>query len=130
MARAQVRYFAVGTRSGIDLDVSPWQGMVDLAADVFRREWSGPPSVPPPAPDPPLLQRLHHLRTPTLVIDGAVDVSFVRDLAAQLASGITGTRLISLADTGHLPPMERPAQFNAILRDFMNQLTPESPGTL
>ena len=122
MARAQVSYFGVGQRTGTDLTRAPWAEMVRLAADVFRREWSDPPPVSRVMPDPPILQRLEQIRTPTLVVDGAADVRFVRELTAQIAAGIPGARLTTLADTGHLPPMEHPEQFNRILRDFLDRL--------
>jgi len=129
MARAQVGYFAAGTRPGINLDAAPWRKMVELAADMFRREWSEPQPISRPPPEPPLLQRLHQIHNPTLVIDGAADVRFVRHLAGELASGIVEAQLITLADTGHLPPMERPAQFNRILREFLGQRTSDPSTT-
>ena len=122
MARAQVGYFGIGQRTEKDLTRGPWPDMVRLAADTFRREWSDPPPASREMPDPPILQRLQQISTPTLVVDGVVDVRFVRELTAQIAAGIPKAQLITMADTGHLPPMEHPEQFNQILGDFLDRL--------
>jgi pimeloyl-ACP methyl ester carboxylesterase len=63
--------------------------------------------------------RLAEIRVPTLVINGLADVPGIQEIAALLADGIAGARRIDLASTGHLPPMERPAEVTGALKEFL-----------
>jgi pimeloyl-ACP methyl ester carboxylesterase len=56
---------------------------------------------------------------PTLVVVGAGDVTTPPHLAAEIAAGIPGAELRIIEGAGHLPPMERPAETNAILRAWL-----------
>jgi pimeloyl-ACP methyl ester carboxylesterase len=40
-------------------------------------------------------------------------------IAEKLADGIPGAQHVVLPRVAHLPPMERPADFAALLRDFL-----------
>jgi 3-oxoadipate enol-lactonase len=64
---------------------------------------------------PPALERLAEIRVPTTVVVGAHDVDAIRDTAQRLVDGVPGARLIEWPDVAHLPSMERPDDFLALL---------------
>lgn len=64
-------------------------------------------------------ERLPEIVCPTLIVWGDRDrVISVRD-AAVYAELIPGSRKVLFEDTGHVAMLERPASFNALLRDFL-----------
>jgi pimeloyl-ACP methyl ester carboxylesterase len=67
-----------------------------------------------------LRNRLPEIACPTLIVWGENDrvISF-RD-ADVYAELIPNSRKVVLGDTGHLPMLERPAAFNALLKDFLS----------
>ena len=72
--------------------------------------------------DPPALGRLGEIRVPTLVVVGDGDVPDVVESAEILASGIAGARKAVMQGVAHLPPMERPAEFNTLVTRFLDAL--------
>ncbi len=65
--------------------------------------------------------RLPEIACPTLIVWGDHDrVISVRD-AAVYAELIPGSRKVVYEDTGHMSMLERPAAFNALLRDFLRE---------
>jgi pimeloyl-ACP methyl ester carboxylesterase len=56
---------------------------------------------------------------PTLVACGAEDVLTPPDLAREIAAGIPGARLELIAESGHLPTMEQPADATVLLRTWL-----------
>lgn len=123
MAEAQLRYMAVGPGRTPDVfEPATWQLLLEMAAGVFAREWREAASQEI-EPDPPLLARLSEIAVPTLVISGLSDVSYVQEVSTLLARGIPGARTVELADTGHLPPVERPAEIAGILHGYLAALT-------
>jgi 4,5:9,10-diseco-3-hydroxy-5,9,17-trioxoandrosta-1(10),2-diene-4-oate hydrolase len=66
-----------------------------------------------------LRERLPEIACPTLVVWGDGDrLITVRD-ADVFAELIPGARKVVFEDTGHMAMLERPAAFNALLRDFL-----------
>jgi pimeloyl-ACP methyl ester carboxylesterase len=76
------------------------------------------PTTPPPL-DPPASERLGEIAAPTLVVVGDEDVDDMKQIADVLAAGIPGARKVTMPETAHLPPLERPQEFNRILLDFL-----------
>ena len=76
-----------------------------------------PTSAPPL--DPPARERLADIAIPTLVVVGDEDVEDMKQIADVLAEGIPGARKVTLPDTAHMIPLERPQEFNRILQDFL-----------
>jgi 3-oxoadipate enol-lactonase len=74
--------------------------------------------------DPPALERLTDIRVPTLALLGALDLDAIHDAARRIADGIPDARRVDWPDTAHLPSMERPDDFLALLQDW---LTPSQP---
>lgn len=79
-------------------------------------------SSPPPGPvrwaEPPAAARLGEIAVPTLVVAGAHDLADFRAIADRLAAGIPGARKVVL-DAAHLPGLERPAELNRLVLDFL-----------
>jgi 3-oxoadipate enol-lactonase len=69
--------------------------------------------------DPPAAGRLGELAAPTLVLVGAHDRPDITAIADTLAAGIPGAALMVLPGTAHLPNMERPAEFNRVVLEFL-----------
>jgi pimeloyl-ACP methyl ester carboxylesterase len=100
------------------------QGMRAFVGEMQRRAFEIPvPDPPPTSPsplDPPALQRLSEIAIPTLVVVGDQDVADMIQIASLLAKGIPGSRKVTLPDTAHMIPLERPEEFNRILLDFLH----------
>jgi 3-oxoadipate enol-lactonase len=65
--------------------------------------------------EPPALDRLAEIGVPTLVLVGTLDVDAILDTAHRLADGIADVTRVDWPDTAHLPSMERPDDFLALL---------------
>lgn len=89
--------------------------------EMNMRNWLRPDeeaqTETPPVPlDPPASDRLSEIRVPTLVILGEWDCPNPLD---QLTEKIPGARKVVIAQTAHHPFMEKPAEFNRIVLDFL-----------
>jgi pimeloyl-ACP methyl ester carboxylesterase len=61
---------------------------------------------------------LARVSAPTLIV-GDRDIALVRAAAEYAANGIAGAKLVTIAGTDHLPQMEQPERFNALLLEFL-----------
>jgi len=71
--------------------------------------------------EPPAIGRLHEIAAPTLVIVGDEDLPHAAANANVITSKIRGARTVVIKGAAHLPSLERPDEFNRVLRDFLNQ---------
>ena len=71
---------------------------------------------------PSAWDRLAVLATPTLVLWGDLDFPDIQFRCQEIASAIPGARSAVIADTAHLPSLERPEIFNHYLREFLDDL--------
>ena len=62
------------------------------------------------------------LRLPALVIGGSEDGSTPPDLVRELADLIPGARFELIRGAGHLPCVERPEEFAALLNEFLKDI--------
>ncbi|MEI2806307.1 3-oxoadipate enol-lactonase [Albidovulum sp.] len=60
------------------------------------------------------------LTLPTLVIAGAEDGSTPPDLVRETAELIKGARFELIRGAGHVPPVEKPAEYAGLLRGFLS----------
>jgi pimeloyl-ACP methyl ester carboxylesterase len=67
------------------------------------------------------LDRLGEIQKPTLVIVGEEDVTTPPMLSEVLASSIPNARLARIAGAGHISCIERPVEFNAVVREFLEE---------
>lgn len=59
------------------------------------------------------------LTVPTLIVVGTEDEFTPVSDAEQMHGLVTGSHLVVIGGSGHLPNLERPAEFNQALRDFL-----------
>jgi pimeloyl-ACP methyl ester carboxylesterase len=62
---------------------------------------------------------LARVRCATLIVAGSDDATVALDLKEALARGIPGSRWAIVPGSGHATNADRPAAFNATLRDFL-----------
>ncbi|MDQ6822246.1 MAG: alpha/beta hydrolase [Actinomycetota bacterium] len=73
--------------------------------------------------DPPPLKGLRR-STPTVVLVGALDLDAILHTARRVTDGIAAARLVDWPDTAHLPSMERPVDFLALVGDWLARRRP------
>jgi pimeloyl-ACP methyl ester carboxylesterase len=69
------------------------------------------------------LSRLEEVSVPLLAVTGDKDVMTPPKFAAAMADRVTGAQARIVPGAGHSVMMERPAETNAALRAFVNQIT-------
>ena len=69
----------------------------------------------------PIRDRLEKIECPTLIVWGRNDMLVpVRD-ADDFERHISRSRKVIFDDTGHVPMLERPTRFNAVVEEFLNE---------
>ncbi len=71
---------------------------------------------------PDLMQELHRIQAPTLIVTGDQDELMPLPTSEAIHRAIAGSRLVVLPDVAHLSPLEAPARFQATVRDFLTSL--------
>lgn len=71
---------------------------------------------------PPAIDRLDKIVMPTLVIVGDKDVAEFQAISRLIAEKVQHGRRVVMTGTAHLPSMEKPAEFNRLVRDFLKLL--------
>jgi len=62
---------------------------------------------------------LGDIKSPTLLILGDEDLQGMHDIADQLEKGIPNFTRVDMTGPAHLPPMEKPEEFNQFVLDFL-----------
>lgn len=75
-------------------------------------------------PETPAASRLSGIQAPTLVLVGDEDRSRTLAAADLLEEELPNVRKVVMAGTAHLPNMERPAEFNRLVLDFLGGRKP------
>jgi pimeloyl-ACP methyl ester carboxylesterase len=73
----------------------------------------------PPDYQPDLVSRLPEVTAPALIVVGENDIADFRLAADILAENLARARLAVITDCWHLPPVEKPDEFNDLLIDFL-----------
>jgi pimeloyl-ACP methyl ester carboxylesterase len=71
--------------------------------------------------DPPPSERLGEIRVPTFVVWGDRDTETIQRNSAVTAERIPGARAVILRGAGHMVNLERPGEFNRVVRDLMQR---------
>lgn len=66
-----------------------------------------------------LSERLSEIRAPTLVVVGEEDIPDMHEIADRLERELPNARRASMADTAHVPSMERPREFDQLVLPFL-----------
>jgi 3-oxoadipate enol-lactonase len=66
-----------------------------------------------------LSERLSEISAPTLVLVGEEDVPDMHEIAGRLERELPNARRASIADTAHVPSMERPREFDQLVLPFL-----------
>lgn len=78
------------------------------------------PEAPWPRLEPPLAERLHEVRQPTLLVDGELDRPEFRAIVDRLERELPDVRgRVTIGGAHHLPNLERPADFDAAVVPFL-----------
>jgi 3-oxoadipate enol-lactonase len=116
-------YEAGDIERAIDLDTEMWvQDPAIVAqvrawnAEIFARDESDEHEL---GLDPPAVDRLDEIQCRVLAVVGDRDQPFMVEGARALANGVARGRLAVMPGLTHLPSLEAPAAFNAILLDFL-----------
>ena len=79
--------------------------------------------APDPLPlKPPAIERLGEIHVPTLIIVGSADVRTILVIADIFEKGVKGAKKAVIPNTAHHLNMEKPAEFNQIVLDFLQGL--------
>lgn len=78
--------------------------------------------------NPKLKQRLHRIDKPALLVWGEHDKIVDVDYARKYCAAIPGARLVVLPNVGHVPQVEAPEKFDALVADFINGRTESTMG--
>jgi pimeloyl-ACP methyl ester carboxylesterase len=70
---------------------------------------------------PPAYGRLGELAVPALIVVGDKDISVALLQQEYLASAIPNAESVVIADAAHLPSVEKPAKFTALLLDWLGR---------
>jgi len=76
----------------------------------------------PPEEAPPVVDRLGEIGAPALVVVGEQDLPDFQLIAQVLAANLPHARLAVVPDCGHVPPLERPEEFNRLLVSFLREV--------
>lgn len=115
----EVRLWSIGpTRDESTLDPD----FVDLAYLLHRANLVHAGEKPKPIPlEPPAYDRVVDITVPTLVTVGDDDLSETLVAFEYLATSIPTADSVRFADTAHLPSVERAAEFNRVLADWLTE---------
>ncbi len=69
--------------------------------------------------DPPAAERLADIKVPTLVVWGTLDELGTRAASERMAKEIRGARSHVFDDVAHMVNLERPVEFNRLVREFL-----------
>ncbi len=92
------------------------------ARDLFLRMNIIPLKNPSPGTDRAAtdsFKRLKQIAAPTLVIRGDLDFPHLQERCALLGKRIKGAKSALMPGTAHLPNLEQPKRFNAVLEEFL-----------
>lgn len=69
---------------------------------------------------PPASERLWEISKKILLIIGSEDSQPIKEIAGVLELHITTIKKVEIKDTGHLPNLDKPDEFNKIMLEFLN----------
>ena len=122
VAEINLELSLLGPGRSIDaLAPETWQLAMDMCTAMLERQWHRAPSHERFL-EPPVSARLGEIKAPTLVVKTLTDEPTLVAICDRLAEEIAGARLLELADTSRMAPIERPQEITQALIDFLGNL--------
>jgi pimeloyl-ACP methyl ester carboxylesterase len=75
-----------------------------------------------PNAETPAFDRLSDLKLPVLIVIGAHDTPYILAAADYMIENIPSAQKVRIEDAAHLPNMDHPDEFQAIVTNFLNEL--------
>jgi 3-oxoadipate enol-lactonase len=130
------------------------EGDIDTAIEYFQRSWTDGPSREPDEVDPtvrekvrclalgtirgwesqsvmteldpPAIDRLGKIRTPTLAVMGDLDMPGIHTIVDRIMRNVPGAEEVVIPGTAHMLNMEKPEEFNRAVLDFLSRIIKKS----
>ena len=122
-AEAMVRAWVIGPRrDASEVDPSVIVRVREMCIRSYERYAEAIAAGGEPeeaALEPAAAERLGEIAIPTLVLVGDADVPDMLQIADRLEAGIPGARKVVWQGVAHMPPMERPREFAALVLEFL-----------
>src|SRR3954452_20932094 len=103
----------------VDPDVRRRVGEMQRRAFEVTADWD---EVEEAEPEPPIVDRLAEIRIPVLALLGDRDVDAVGIAANTVVERVAGSRLVRWPGVAHVPSMERPTEFLALLEEWLAEV--------
>jgi pimeloyl-ACP methyl ester carboxylesterase len=71
---------------------------------------------------PMAIKQLNEIKIATLVVSAEYDLALCKEVAAILAKGIQGAKMISIKNAGHMMNMDNPKEFNKAISEFIDKV--------
>jgi 3-oxoadipate enol-lactonase len=110
--------------SDVDPELRALVGVMQKRAFELTADWT---DVDERLLEPRARERLAEIAAPTLVLAGAGDLAVIRDTAQRIGDGVAGARLVEWPAVGHLPPLERPAEFVRLAAAWFDEAEQAGP---
>ncbi len=69
--------------------------------------------------EPPAIDRLAEIQVPTLAVVGDLDMPDILEIVGLIEKNVNGAQKVVIKDVAHMVNMEKPGEFNRIVRDFL-----------
>ena len=120
-AQANVDTWLIGpgrTSDAVPEDVAARLHAMQRRAFEIQLAW---PDVEEAEFDPPPLERLAEITAPTLVLQGAHDLTAIAAAADAVTAGVPDVRRVDWPDVAHLPSLERPDDVAALVEEWIGR---------
>jgi pimeloyl-ACP methyl ester carboxylesterase len=107
------------SRAADEVDPDVRERLREMQRRAFEVQMAVPDAGPEEPFDPQASTRLGEIGCPVLILVGDLDQPAIREVADQLAEGISGARKEVIGGTAHAPNMERPEEFNRLVLGFL-----------
>ncbi|AYY13831.1 alpha/beta hydrolase [Actinobacteria bacterium YIM 96077] len=119
-----LRFVPGPQRTAADVEPAVMRGIQTMARDLVtthvKLDENGVPVAPAqPTPVTGTWSRLPGIAVPVLAIAGSADGSDHVRMTRQLAEHVQQGRFVTVDGVGHYPNLERPAEFNAAVLEFL-----------
>jgi pimeloyl-ACP methyl ester carboxylesterase len=121
--RLNVDVWVAGPRRPIEaVDQDVVRAVAEMQQRAFDVQVPAYEQDPPPAYEKlvdPIADHLGDVRVPVLVLVGEEDMPDILTAADEIAARVPGARKVVMTDTAHVPNLERPAEYNELVLQFL-----------